>query len=296
MKRTGKLISLLLCLVLLLGALGSCASSNGIQGEKGEQGIQGEKGEKGDKGDKGDTGEKGEKGEQGPWGSAGIGIAKTELIGGELVITYTNGRVENLGPINQTSSNPSDDGSGTWITKNDTVYVGMNSTVLRDGPGNSYSKVTTVNCGVALTRKATNGTWDKVVYNDKECYVLHALVASDGNDFLFDDLAADSRVELIIAQGKGLNLRTTPFVADVPSDDKAYTYNVGVSGLGSTANPHDASTNPLVKLGVSKNGNWYKVEYKGNTYYIAKNTVTSGTVIDPSVQTGGGAGGSTEIG
>lgn len=189
------------------------------------------------------------------------------------------------------SGSDSGTGAGTWIPKEDSVYVGMNSTALRDGPGSSYGKVATVNSGTALTRKETNGTWDKVVYNDKECYVLHALVASDANDFQFDDLAVENRVNLTIAQGKQVNLRTTPFVADVPSDDKAFTFNVGVSGLGSTANPHDAATNPLVKIGVSKSGNWYKVEYKGNTYYIAKNTVTSGTVVDPSAPAGSGNGG-----
>ncbi len=195
-------------------------------------------------------------------------------------------------PDNGTDTTPDDgNGTATWIPKEDTVYVGMNNTVLRDGPGSSYGKITTVNNGTALTRKETNGTWDKVVYNEKECYVLHALVASDANDFAFDDLAEANRVNLTIAQGKQVNLRTTPFVADVPTDDKAYTYNVGVSGLGSAANVHDAATNPLVKVGVSKNGNWYKVEYKGGTYYIAKNTVTSGTVIDPSAPTGSGSGG-----
>ena len=53
----------------------------------------------GEKGDKGDTGAKGEKGDK---GDTGRGIAKTELVNGELIITYTDGTKENLGSITST--------------------------------------------------------------------------------------------------------------------------------------------------------------------------------------------------
>ena len=45
-------------------------------------------------------GEKGDKGLQGEKGADGRGIAKTELVNGELVITYTDGTSDNLGTIN----------------------------------------------------------------------------------------------------------------------------------------------------------------------------------------------------
>lgn len=51
------------------------------------------KGEKGDKGDKGDTGTDGKDGKD------GRGIAKTELVNDELIITYTDGTSDNLGKI-----------------------------------------------------------------------------------------------------------------------------------------------------------------------------------------------------
>ena len=54
---------------------------------------------KGEKGDKGEKGEKGEKGDKGADGKDGRGIAKTELVNGELVITYTDGTSDNLGSI-----------------------------------------------------------------------------------------------------------------------------------------------------------------------------------------------------
>lgn len=53
---------------------------------------------KGEKGDKGDTGADGQN------GNDGRGIAKTEIIDGELIITYTDGTSDNLGKINNTNT------------------------------------------------------------------------------------------------------------------------------------------------------------------------------------------------
>ena len=51
------------------------------------------------KGEKGDKGDKGDKGADGKDGKDGRGIAKTELVNGELIITYTDGTSDNLGSI-----------------------------------------------------------------------------------------------------------------------------------------------------------------------------------------------------
>lgn len=48
------------------------------------------------KGEKGDKGEQGRQGLQGSKGADGRGIAKTELVNGELVITYTDGTSDNF--------------------------------------------------------------------------------------------------------------------------------------------------------------------------------------------------------
>lgn len=74
------------------------------------------KGEKGDKGDKGDAGAQGEKGEKGDKGDTGRGIAKTELVNGELIITYTDGTKENLGSVSNAESEYS---SGLQYTLNE---------------------------------------------------------------------------------------------------------------------------------------------------------------------------------
>lgn len=75
----------------------------GDTGEQGIQGLQGEAGPQGPKGDKGDTGEQGPQGiqgEQGPVGNDGIGIQAAVVDDeGYLVITYTDGDIDKLGPV-----------------------------------------------------------------------------------------------------------------------------------------------------------------------------------------------------
>ena len=60
------------------------------------------------KGEKGDRGEQGQQGLQGTKGADGRGIAKTELVNGELVITYTDGTSDNLGSVSGAESGISD--------------------------------------------------------------------------------------------------------------------------------------------------------------------------------------------
>lgn len=65
---------------------------------------------------KGDKGARGEKGEKGDKGDTGRGIAKTELVNGELIITYTDGTKENLGSVSNAESEYS---SGLQYTLNE---------------------------------------------------------------------------------------------------------------------------------------------------------------------------------
>ncbi len=80
----------------------------GPQGEKGEQGEtgatgpqgpQGEKGEQGETGATGATGPKGDKGDKGDQGEAGRGIAGVELVDNYLIIHYTDGTQDKVGPV-----------------------------------------------------------------------------------------------------------------------------------------------------------------------------------------------------
>ena len=65
-----------------------------------KNGNNGEQGPKGDKGDTGEQGPQGIQGEQGPIGNDGIGIQAAVVDdGGYLVITYTDGDIDKLGPV-----------------------------------------------------------------------------------------------------------------------------------------------------------------------------------------------------
>ena len=90
--------------------------------------VKGEKGDKGDKGDKGAHGEKGEKGD------TGRGIAKTELVNGELIITYTDGTKENLGSVTS-AENTADKYLVYKILTDDSVSVSLKSEYIGDLEG-----------------------------------------------------------------------------------------------------------------------------------------------------------------
>ena len=195
-------------------------------------------------------------------------------------------------PTDNNTTNPDNknpDSTGTWVTRNDeSVYVGMDGVNLRTGPGTSYSVATTVNAGQELIRKETNGTWDKVVYNDQEYYIATDLVATNGKDFVI--VAKDEPVTLALTEFT-INLRTTPFATKQAS---AYsTANIAVNGVSQK----DGGT--LKKVGVSESGDWYEVSYVGTfggkTYdgteklYMHKSSVLNGYVNDPEVPQGSGS-------
>lgn len=77
------------------------------------------KGEKGNKGDKGDTGADGKDGKD------GRGIAKTELVNGELIIIYTDGTSDNLGKIG--SDEPTNDYLIFSLLEDNTYGVALNT-------------------------------------------------------------------------------------------------------------------------------------------------------------------------
>ena len=82
---------------------------------------------KGEKGEKGDPGEKGEKGDKGDPGENGRGIAGTELVNGELVITYTDGTSDNLGKINNQNQSQSTEYLQFDLLEDDTFMVSIKS-------------------------------------------------------------------------------------------------------------------------------------------------------------------------
>lgn len=108
-KNIIKLFAILVMCFMIGSVLVACQGEQGATGPQGPQGIQGEKGEAGAQGPQGPAGETGPQGPAGPAGTNGtngtngadgIGIENVEInANGELVITYTDGKVVNLGVV-----------------------------------------------------------------------------------------------------------------------------------------------------------------------------------------------------
>ncbi|MCG7278982.1 ExeM/NucH family extracellular endonuclease [Corynebacterium imitans] len=85
--------------------LGKVTGEDGKDGADGADGKDGERGPKGDKGDKGEAGTDGKDGndgatgETGKDGAAGRGVKSFEIVDGVLVVAYTDGTVQKVGPI-----------------------------------------------------------------------------------------------------------------------------------------------------------------------------------------------------
>ena len=105
------------------------AGQQGEKGDTGEAGRQGEKGDTGKAGQQGEKGDTGEKGASGQNGKDGIGIAKAEInANGELVITYTDGKVVNLGKVVGADGK---DGLTPFIGENGNWWIGEKDTGVK---------------------------------------------------------------------------------------------------------------------------------------------------------------------
>lgn len=173
-----KAISLVLCAILLCGSWGltSCDQAEqglpgpqgeqGIQGIQGEQGIQGPQGEKGDQGEKGLQGEKGEKGDQGASGIDGVGVEKADINDdGELIITFSNGTVTNLGVI---VGKDGQNGNGIVSVEKTDTQENVDTYTITFSNGETFSY--TVTNGVANTPTEAPTAFERLEKSDG--YVL----------------------------------------------------------------------------------------------------------------------------
>ena len=96
-----KILALVLTALMTVGLFASCDvetpkddnnadSSVILPFDKGEQGDKGDKGDQGEQGAQGIQGPQGIQGEKGDKGDSGRGIVKSEIINGELWVTYSD--------------------------------------------------------------------------------------------------------------------------------------------------------------------------------------------------------------
>lgn len=162
---------------------------------------------------------------------------------------------------NDTPTNPSG-----WVEKNDTVYAGVLLT-LRDEPnGDSIDEIP---FGTALSRAETNGTWDKVTYNNKTGYVMHVLVASTDSAFKFTNVETPVAITVNPENTNNVVLYKSPFYID--DSDLSSANWLCKSGI----KPNNLSeTYTMKKLAISENKKWVKVEFVGTVTISSNNTAT----------------------
>lgn len=144
-------------------------------------------------------------------------------------------------------------GTNVWVDKNDTVYV-LTESNIRANTSTSSTKIATVPMGTALTRVQTNGTWDKITYNDQEAYIKSNLVTTNVNTVTFDPVTDQIFLHLKTsgnsANPTSVNLRKSP------------TSTSGVDPV-CTITETTTSTDVLKLIAKSRDGSWVKVSFTG---------------------------------
>ena len=126
----------------------------------------------------------------------------------------------------------------------DTVVI-TSSANIRKGPGTGYDIIGVAETGTELKRTGTESGWSKVIFNGSEGYVFNELVKVKGSDELVEKTGT-------LTVTSDVNLR------EGPSTDDAI---IGVAKAGAE-----------LKM-TGKVGNWYRIEYEGQTAYVNGNLV-----------------------
>lgn len=185
--------------------VGAVVGAKGEKGDKGERGLQGAKGEKGDKGDQGIQGEKGDQGVQGEKGDAGIngtdgingtngadGVGITDVTinaDNELVLSFSNGNVINLGNIKGSKGDKGDKGDsglngkdGVGIQNVDVSADGALTVTLTNGTVLNLGNIKGAD-GLGITKAEINTSGELVLtYSNGDVKNLGKVTGENGKD------------------------------------------------------------------------------------------------------------------
>ena len=170
---------------------------------------------------------------------------------GELIITYSDGTQENLGLV--VSDN-------VWRDREDLVYARAKVNV-RTQPTLESKVVGVLEFGQAITRIATNGSWNKIIYNDRELYVSATFTTPDLNEVEFETCES----KLVYAT-ENINLFLVPCVDEMT----IATHNITVN-------------TELIKVAENKNGTWIKVKHGDLEYYCRPSSVSDEVIKQQTV-------------
>lgn len=176
--------------------VGAVVGAQGVQGEKGEKGDKGDKGdqgiqgEKGDKGDQGVQGEKGDAGINGTNGADGVGITDVTInADNELVLSFSNGNVINLGNIKGSKGDKGDKGDsglngkdGVGIQNVDVSADGALTVTLTNGTVLNLGNIKGAD-GLGITKAEINTSGELVLtYSNGDVKNLGKVTGENGKD------------------------------------------------------------------------------------------------------------------
>lgn len=255
-----KLLALLLAILMIATvALVSCNNKKGTTGSNADEGANTEE-------------------DNGLVIPEGVGSSDTTDAGSDSTDTSDAG--------NQGGSNNNQTPSGTFVdvATQFSVYT-YTTTKIRASAMMKAEEVTTVETSTQLTVIAKNDTWYKVKYGADEGYVLQDFVTANKDDTIFTDFdEADYKTVQIKGDADNINkvnIRQYPIVADdyLVQAVKTLTYA-------------ETSNGELLKIGENTSGNWYKVSFNNEIYYLKINSSTKPLlIVDGQPLTGSSQGG-----
>ena len=173
--------------------------------------------------------------------------------------------------LNSSSNNNSSSNTGNGdVTTSGTGRVKTNSGVglnLRQSASTSSSIVGVIPENATVTITAKNGSWYKVSYNGKTGYAHSDYIVMNSNSN---------------NTNSGSNSNNTSNSGDVAFSSAGYVGNTNNEGLNLRKSPStSASVITVIPQGATvtitaKNGTWYKVNYNGNTGYVASSYIVLG--------------------
>ena len=187
---------------------------------------------------------------------------KTGYAHGDYITLNSSSNNNNSSSNSGTSSNNGD----VAMSATGKVYtgegVGLN---LRQSPSTSSSIVTVMPENATVTITAKNGAWYKVNYNGKTGYAHGDYITLNSN-----------------SNNNSSNSGTSSNNGDVAFSSAGYVGDTDNQGLNLRKSPStSASVITVIPQGATvtitaKNGTWYKVNYNGNTGYVAASYIVLG--------------------
>ena len=189
---------------------------------------------------------------------------------------------DDLGFVSKDTNNDDETGDDTddkgntgidadWNTVAYTIYA-MCSINIRTEPSAKSATHGTVTAKTALnaTAKSTDedDCWFKISYDGSTYYVDADYVTTNLKEATFNNLEESAQFELTIKDPVKSTETNQVKLRKLPTFDAEFTFETVTNKDTNTDN------NKMKVVGMNESGNWYIVEYKNETYYLA---VTSST-------------------